>query len=131
LPKKRVELFDQLILIISKKGQTQMLNQSLVLNMAEQILIIPIDEILYAQAQNSYTVFVEISGKTWSMSKPLRFFQAQLNDLGFFRIHRSYMVNVQHLRRFDKIEGLAYLINEQGIPYQKDHVKKLIQLSDE
>ncbi len=108
-----------------------MLTQSLVLNMSEQILIIPIGEILYAQAQNSYTHFVEISGKTWSMSKPLRFYQNQLCDLGFFRIHRSYMVNVQHLRRFDKIEGLAYLINEQGIPYNKDHVKKLIQLNEE
>lgn len=108
-----------------------MLTQSLVLNMSEQILILPIKEILYAQAQNSYTHFVEISGKTWSISKPLRSFQHQLSDLGFFRIHRSYMVNVQHLRRFDKTEGLAYLTNEQGIPYNKDHLKKLIQLSDE
>lgn len=108
-----------------------MFNESLVLNTAEQILVLPIREILYVQAHTSYTHFVEVSGKTWSMSKPLRFFQDQLNELGFFRIHRSYMVNVQHLRRFDKIEGLAYLINEQGIPYNKDHVKKLIQLSEE
>ena len=108
-----------------------MFNESLVLNTAEQILVLPIREILYVQAHTSYTHFVEVSGKIWSMSKPLRFFQDQLNELGFFRIHRSYMVNLQHLRRFDKIEGLAYLINEQGIPYNKDHVKKLIQLSEE
>lgn len=106
------------------------LSDHLVLNMAEQILVLPIREILYVQAQNSYTHFVEVSGKSWSMSKPLRFFQNQLNDLGFFRIHRSYMINLQHLRRFDKTEGLAYLINDQGIPYNKDHVKKLIQLSE-
>ena len=110
--------------------KAHLLDESLVLNMAEQILVLPIREILYVQAQNSYTHFVEVSGKSWSMSKPLRFFQDQLNDLGFFRIHRSYMVNVQHLRRFDKTEGLAYLINEQGIPYNKDHVKKLIQMSE-
>jgi len=97
---------------------------------AEQVLILPIQEILYAQANTSYTLFVEVSGKTWSLSKPLRYFQEKLDALGFFRIHRSYMINLQHLRRLDKIEGLAYLINEQGIPYNKDHVKKLIHLSE-
>ena len=114
-----------------KKTQAQLLHDCLVLNTAEQVLILPAQEILYAQANTSYTLFVEISGKTWSLSKPLRYFQEKLDALGFFRIHRSYMINLQHLRRFDKTEGLAYLINEQGIPYNKDHVKKLIQLSEE
>lgn len=111
--------------------QTQRLHDSLILNTAEQVLILPIREILYAKASNSYTLFVEISGKIWSMSKPLRYFEINLVDLGFFRIHRSYMVNLQHLRRFDKVDGLAYLINEEAVPYNKDHVKKLIQLSGE
>ena len=75
--------------------------------------------------------FVEVSGKVWSMSKPLRHFETNLISLGFFRIHRSYMVNLQHLRRLDKVEGLAYLINEEAVPYNKDHAKKLIQLSEE
>lgn len=116
---------------MSKNAQTQLLDNCLVLNTAEQVLILPIQEILYAQANTSYTLFVEVSGKIWSMSKPLSFFQKKLGAMGFFRIHRSYMINLQHLRRFDKTEGLAYLINEQGIPYNKDHVKKLIQLSEE
>ena len=114
-----------------KKTQAQLLHDCLVLNTAEQVLILPIQEILYVKANTSYTLFVEVSGKTWSVSKPLSYFQGKLDGMGFFRIHRSYMVNVQHLRRFDKTEGLAYLINEQGIPYNKDHVKKLIQLSEE
>lgn len=109
--------------------ESHFFDKSLVLNTADQILVLPIREILYVQAHTSYTHFVEVSGKIWSMSKPLRFFQSRLNELGFFRIHRSYMVNVQHLRRFDKTEGLAYLVNDQVIPYNKDHLKKLIQLS--
>lgn len=107
-----------------------MLSDHLVLNTAEQILVFPIGEILYAKAHTSYTVFVEVSGKTWSVGKPLRFFESTLLNFGFFRIHRSYMINLQHLRRFDKVEGLAYLINENSVPYSKDHVKKLIQLSE-
>lgn len=107
-----------------------MLSDHLVLNTAEQILVFPVEEILYAKAHTSYTVFVEVSGKTWSVGKPLRFFESSLLNFGFFRIHRSYMINLQHLRRFDKVEGLAYLINEEPVPYNKDHVKKLIQLSE-
>ncbi len=107
------------------------LSDHLVLNTNEQILVFPIHEILYAKAHTSYTVFVEVSGKSWNISKPLGFFESTLLSHGFFRIHRSYMINLQHLRRFDKVEGLAYLINEEPVPYNKDHVKKLIQLSEE
>lgn len=114
-----------------KKTQAQLLNDCLVLNTSEQVLILPIKEILYIKANNSYTLFVEVSGKIWSMSKTLRYFETNLVDLGFFRIHRSYMVNLQHLRRLDKVKGLAYLINEEAVPYNKDQVKKLIQLSEE
>lgn len=110
---------------------TQLLPECLVLNTAEQVIILPVKEILYVKANSSYTVFVEVSGQSWSMSKPLSFFQEKLGAMGFFRIHRSYMVNLQHLRRLDKTTGLAYLTNEQGLPYNKDHVKKLIQLSEE
>lgn len=114
-----------------KKTQAQFRHDCLVLNTAEQVLILPIQEILYVKANTSYTLFVEVSGKVWSMSKPLRHFETNLINLGFFRIHRSYMVNLQHLRRLDKVEGLAYMINEEAVPYNKDHAKKLIQLSEE
>ncbi len=110
---------------------TQLLSECLVLNTAEQVMILPVKEILYVKANSSYTVFVEVSGQSWSMSEPLSFFQEKLGPLGFFRIHSSYMVNLQHLRRLDKTTGLAYLTNERGVPYNKDHVKKLIQLSEE
>jgi two-component system LytT family response regulator len=109
-----------------KKTQIQLLHDCLVLNTTEQVLIFPIQEILYVKASNSYTLFVEVSGKSWSISKSLRYFETNLVDLGSFRIHRSYMVNFQHFRRFGKAQ-----FNEQGIPYNKDHVKKLIQLSEE
>lgn len=107
------------------------LSDHLVLNTAEQILVFPTKEILYAKAQTSYTVFVEVSGKTWSIGRPLCSFESTLLNLGFFRIHRSYMINLQHLRRFDKVEGLAYLINEESVPYNKGHLKKLIHTSEE
>lgn len=114
-----------------KKTQAQLLHDCLVLNTAEQVLIVTIQKLLYAKANTSYTLFVEVSGKVWSMSKPLRHFETNLISLGFFRIHRSYMVNLQHLRRLDKVEGLAYLINEEAVAYNTDHAKKLTQLSEE
>jgi two-component system LytT family response regulator len=75
--------------------------------------IINIDEILYLKADGSYTHLLMIDGSKLTASKRLSEFQKLLSKGDFMRVHRSHMVNLQHITRIGKDSG-DYLIMKNG-----------------
>lgn len=65
-----------------------------------------IDEILYCKAENTYTFIKLINGISHLISKPIKELQAELSKYYFFRISRSFLVNMHYARE----------INKNGIP---------------
>ena len=53
-----------------------------------------VDDILYCKAQNTYTNIQLIVGTSYLVSRPLKRIQADLLNYYFFRISRSYLVNM-------------------------------------
>ncbi len=72
---------------------------------SDGMLIQPVKEILYCEADNSYTVFHLIGGKTVIASRTLKDFEPILNPCGFFRIHNSYLINLEHVLLYSKADG--------------------------
>lgn len=101
----------------------------LVLNTADQVHFLFSSDLIYVRAEGSYSFFVSSCGMEREMSKPLRAFEDQLISFGFFRIHRSYMVNIRHLISIDKLEGLAWLSNKVCVPFSKHRLNVLIENS--
>lgn len=59
---------------------------------------IALDEIMYVEAQNKHIVFTLSNGTTLETTEPLHTYQDVLTlDDGFFRCHRSYIVNIYHI----------------------------------
>jgi len=73
---------------------------------------IPLEDIIYCRAQDNYTEFVLKNRKLLS-SKPLKNFDDKLRDSGFVRIHRSFLVNVKHVKKYVKGSG-GYVILSNG-----------------
>lgn len=67
------------------------------------ISYVPLDEIFYFEASAMYTI-VHTDVEQIIISKPLRDFE-YLKAAGFYRIHRSFMVNTAKIKRFLKIES--------------------------
>lgn len=59
---------------------------------------IVLDEIMYVEAQNKHILFTLTNGSTIETTEPLHTYQNMLtlND-GFFKCHRSYIVNINHI----------------------------------
>ncbi|MCB0430060.1 MAG: response regulator transcription factor [Flavobacteriales bacterium] len=72
-----------------------------------------LDEILYCQADRSYCEFIFTSGKKMMASKPMKEYEDVLEGAGFFRAHKSYMVNLNHVSRYIKKEG-GYIEMDNG-----------------
>lgn len=59
---------------------------------------VSLDEIMYVEAQNKHIIFTLTNGTTIKTTEPLHTYQdiLTLND-GFFKCHRSYIVNIYHI----------------------------------
>lgn len=67
--------------------------------------IIEIEQIIYCEASDSYTIFYLTDNIKVIASKPLSEYSNLLENNNFFRIHRSYLINMEHIRSYAKGEG--------------------------
>jgi len=67
--------------------------------------ILKLEEILYCEAQRSYTVFHLINNKTIVISKPLFDYERLLAGTIFYRIHKSFLINLLHIKEYVRGEG--------------------------
>lgn len=83
-------------LVISDKGQQH---------------IIPFDSIIAIEAQESYCL-IHTSSKSFIVSKNLKHFENSLEGINcFFRVHKSWIINKDHLKNYSKTELTIQLSN--------------------
>jgi two-component system LytT family response regulator len=69
------------------------------------IVFIEISQVLYCTSDGPYTTFQLEGGTAIISSKSLGEYEQQLSDKGFYRIHNSSLINVQHLKKFIRQDG--------------------------
>jgi len=72
---------------------------------------VPVNNIILAVAEGNYTRIFTVEGQLLS-SRTLGEFESSLQDPQFFRSHKSYLINWQHLERYNKSENLIYMKND-------------------
>lgn len=81
------------------------------IGMADKIVFINISDIMYCEAQGSYThVFLQ-DGTKMVASKSLGDFESQLSNQKFFRIHHHHLINLNRVKEFQRHDG-GYVIME-------------------
>lgn len=70
------------------------------------------DDIIYLEASDSYTTLHLREGKRTMSSKHIRVFQNHLEGHNFFRVHKSYIVNLSHLKAFSRTEGNMVVLDD-------------------
>ncbi|MDA7803151.1 LytTR family DNA-binding domain-containing protein [Crocinitomix sp.] len=76
--------------------------QRIVLPQLTGFVVVPVNTILYAKAADNYTEIHLLEGKKHVVSKTLKFFDELLSDLGFIRIHKSYLINLGEILEYRK-----------------------------
>ncbi|WP_158266946.1 LytR/AlgR family response regulator transcription factor [Chitinophaga niastensis] len=67
--------------------------------------LVVLSDIIYCMANNTYTTFFLANGQSLVSSKSIIDFELLLQDSSFCRIHKSYLVNMQHIKEYLKGEG--------------------------
>lgn len=74
--------------------------------------VIDLKDIIFCEACDSYTK-IHTKGKVHLISKPLKQYDEMLCDKGFYRIHKSFLVNVNHIRKIIKGVGAAVIMSDE------------------
>jgi two-component system, LytTR family, response regulator len=64
-----------------------------------------INNIVYCEADENYTKIFTVSGQPIIVSKTMKVVEELLPPEYFFRIHKSYIVNLNYVRSYDRSEG--------------------------
>ncbi|MCK5774928.1 MAG: LytTR family transcriptional regulator, partial [Bacteroidales bacterium] len=83
--------------------------KKIVLRTTENIYVIPISEVIRCKSEKNYTYFYFTNRERIIVSKTLKEFEEILVDHGFMRIHRSNLINLKYINRYDRSEG-GYVI---------------------
>jgi len=73
--------------------------------------ILNTSEILYCKADDNYTEIYLKNQKKKLVSKTLKYFEDALTDMGFARIHKSYLVNVNEIIKYVKGKGGSVILS--------------------
>jgi two-component system LytT family response regulator len=68
-------------------------------------ILVKLKDIIAIQAERSYCVIYTLEAGKIIISKPLAWMDKLLTPEGFFRVHRSWLINPAHVRRFIKQQG--------------------------
>lgn len=89
--------------------------------------IIRIRDIVYCEADNTYTILHLTDNKKLMASRLLQDYELLLGDSSFIRIHKSYLINVQHLREYQKGEGgIAVMSNGKQLDVSRRKKEQFI-----
>lgn len=108
------------------------LNKIIVFDGEEYNVINP-DDILYIEVQKKDTT-ITTQQKVYTARKSLDLWESKLKTKGFFRCHRSYMVNLKHITKVTPMFNNNYVIrlrqSSATIPVSKSHATELKRLLD-
>ncbi len=106
-PKKIDALLDNLATKQPKK---------LVLTTLDFVHVVDINNIIKCQSSVNYTIFYIRGEKEILVSKTLKEFDEQLTPHGFFRAHKSWLINMNYVKGYNKKEGGAILEDGGEVP---------------
>lgn len=91
------------------------LYDDLVINLQSGIKNVKIKNIIYLKAENTYTTFYLESGENIVTSKPIKHFENNLQPELFFRIHKSHIISLYHLKEYiAKTSGTRQVLMSNG-----------------
>lgn len=98
-------------------------DKKLVLKTTENIYVIPIHEVISLSSDRNYTRFNFLERPPIIVSKTLKEFENILLEYGFMRVHRSHVINLKYIERFEKADG-GYAVMHGGLKIEVSHRKK-------
>lgn len=117
---------NQHLRLVSESIKNQQPLNILAIPSMDKINFVELTSILYLKSDGRYTEFYLTDGSKMVSSKNLGEYEEMINEIMFFRIHNSYMVNLNHVVNINKSDGnYCKMKNSMSLPIAKRRQDKL------
>lgn len=126
--KRRETLLQQSLIHQSLKLQDEAyLDQKLSIHQHSGVKFVTLRDIIYLSAANSYTELYLAGREPIVATKPIRRFESLLDARWFFRVHKSYLINLLHFREYVSENGDQILMdNGELLPISRHRLPEFL-----
>ena len=78
------------------------------------LIFINLSEIIRCDSDGNYTFFILTNGKKIVASRTLGEYEQMFADDNFFRVHRSHLINLEHVKKYIKGEGGYVMLSDNS-----------------
>jgi two-component system LytT family response regulator len=113
--------------LLAKKPELYSPVNRVVVRKGNAINLIPVERIKYVEAQDDYVMIYHTDGKALKQ-QTMKFYEDNLSKNDFVRIHRSYIVRVEEIKRIEpygKDNHIAILQSGDKLPVSRTGFKHL------
>jgi two-component system LytT family response regulator len=114
-------------LLLAKKAEPVNPVNRIVVRKGNAINLIPVEQIRYVEAQDDYVMIYHAAGKALKQ-QTMKFFEENLPKNDFVRVHRSYIVRVEEIKKIEpygKDNHIAILQSGDKLPVSRSGYKQL------
>jgi len=92
----------------------------LALPSSDGLVFVKVEDIIYCEASSNYTNIFMADGKKYLVSRTLKEYEDLLSDQDFFRIHNSYLINLNSIKKYVRGEGgYVVMTNDKSLDVSK------------
>ncbi|MBT4408739.1 MAG: response regulator transcription factor [Bacteroidetes bacterium] len=96
---------NQLLRNLVTNLQLEDAEKKIALPQENEVVFVPIKEIIRCQAESNYTRFYLLSDRSLLISRTLKEFDQALSEYNFVRVHQSHLVNTKQIASYVKQDG--------------------------
>jgi two-component system LytT family response regulator len=122
--KKTAPLKEQMELLMqSVRNTNQQTISRIALTTSEGMLFVATADIIFCESDSNYTRVALKDGKKILVSKPLKEIDDTLTGPDFYRIHNSFLVNLNHISKYIRGDG-GYVVMDDGTSVSISRTRK-------
>ncbi|WP_298474707.1 LytTR family DNA-binding domain-containing protein [uncultured Maribacter sp.] len=104
------------------------IQKKITINTDGKLVFLESDEILYAESDGNYSTLFLTDGNKLVLTKKLKEVNELLPQETFFRIHNSYIINLNKIKEFLKTDGYVILKSNHKIPVSRQKKSDFLDL---
>jgi two-component system LytT family response regulator len=96
----------------------------------EGIVYITLKDVIHIKAEGSYSIVYLKNDKPITVSKGLIEFDKPLSSRGFYRAHKSHLINIKYVERFNRGTGVVVMSDNSEIELSRSRKDEFLQIME-
>jgi two-component system LytT family response regulator len=101
--------------------------KKITINTDGKLIFLNVDDLLFVESDGNYSTIVTTDGQKLLITKKLKEVNDILPEHYFFRIHNSYIVNLNKIKEFIKNEGYVIMESNHKIPVARQRKSDFLE----